>query len=140
MARNKFTGIPGSRPRSTGLPFNVSPSLYDIQEIKRQATEEAVRQLSEKFEKSEAELKRLQIEAYNEALNDAEEYILILACRALFNLYGFGYKRQERFLDELMRLLEVADIEVERQWLKDMGFELELTDVGDEVKKGGNHG
>lgn len=139
LARNKKPPkIPNSRPKVSGAPFIVAPNLFDIQKIKEQATAEAVRQLEEKLERSEAERQRLQIEAYNEALNDAEEYITVMACRALFNLYGFGYKRQERFLDELMRLLAEADIEKERKWLKDLGFELSLTDIGDEVKKGGS--
>ena len=136
--KNRIPKIPNSRSANAGAPFSVAPNLFDIQKIKEEATAEAVRRLQDKMERSDAELRRLQIEAYNEALNDAEEYITVMACRALFNVYGFAYIRQERFLDELMRLMSEADIAEERKWLKDLGFELQLTDVGNEVKKGGN--
>ena len=112
-------------------PFDLAPSLLDIQHVKEDATAEAVRRLQD-------QLKVMQIEAYNEALNDAQEYITVMASRALRNKFRFGYKRMERFLDELMRLMAEADIKEERQWLKDFGFELVLSDIGDEVKKKGD--
>ena len=134
--KKKSNQLPGRLPAPAARPFNVSPNLFEIQHIKQQATDEAVRILEEKLHKSDAELRRLQIEAYNEAINDAEEYIIVMACRALFNVYGFAYKRQDRFLSELMRLLGEEDLEPNRKWLKDLGFELVLTDVGDEIKRG----
>lgn len=138
LSRNrKPPNIPNSRPKVSGVPFNVAPNLFDIQRIKEEATAEAVRRLEEKLQKSEAELQRLQIEAYNEALNDAEEYITVMACRAISNLWRYKYNGIEKFLDELMRLMAEADIAEERKWLEDLGFKLVLTDVGDEVKKGG---
>lgn len=125
------------KPKVSGIPFSMSPNLFEIQKIKEQATAEAVKILQEKVERSDAELKRLQIEAYNEALDDALRYILVMGCRALNNKFGFGYIRLERFVDEIMFLIEEGDVNETEKWLKDVGLSLKL--IPTEESKEGEH-
>ena len=136
--RKKAPKIPNSRPKPVGGPFNVGPNLFEIQRIKQQATDDAVRILEEKLRKSEEEIKRLQIEAYNDAIADAQKFFTIAGCRALKNKFGFGYKRFEIFLDETMRVMAEEDLNELEKWLAGVGFRLELSDIGDEVKKKGD--
>lgn len=114
-----------NRPKVSGVPFSVSPNIFDIQRIKEQATADAVRILEEKMKRSDEELNRLQVEAYNEALDDAMKYILVMGCRALSNKFKFGYIRLDRFISETMRLIEEADIDETEKWLESKGFKLQ---------------
>lgn len=136
--RQNKSPIP-SKPKVSGIPFAMSPNLFEIQKIKEQATAEAVKILQEKVERSDAELKRLQIEAYNEALDDALRYILVMGCRALNNKFGFGYIRLERFVDEIMFLIEEGDVNETEKWLKDVGLSLKLIPA-EESKEGEYNG
>ncbi len=107
----------------------------DLEKLKKQATNEAVRILESKVSMSADELKKAKLEAYNEAVADAQEIIIVLACKALSNKFKFGYGRLEKFLDQLAIQMNSADIEKERKWLESVGFKLQLSDIGDEVKK-----
>ena len=136
--QKKSNRLPSRLPAPAVKPYTVSPNLFDIQQIKQQATNDAVRILEEKLRKSEAEIRRLQIEAYNDALADAQKFITIAGCRALKNKFGFAYKRMEIWLDETMRVLAEDDLNELEKWLAGVGFKIELEDIGDEVKKKGD--
>lgn len=129
MSKKKHKNSQKPRYHQPAPAFRIpmaNPGGVDVQKIKDEATKEAVRILEEKLMKSEAEMKRLQVEAYNEALNDALRYILICGSRALNNKYRFGYVRLERYIDETMRLIEEGDIEEMTQWFEKVGFKLSM--------------
>ena len=136
--KKKSNRLAGRLPAPAARPFDVSPNLFEIQHIKQQATDEAVRILEEKLKKSEAEIQRLQIAAYNEALSDAQKFITIAGCRALKNKFGFAYKRMDIWLDETMRVLAEEDLNELEKWLEGVGFKIVLEDIGDEIKKKGD--
>lgn len=127
MAKKKHKNRQTPRHPQPAPAFRIpmaNPGAIDVQKIKEDATKEAVRILEEKLTKSEAEMKRLQIEAYNEALDDAMKYILTMACRALKNKFRFGHIRMDRFITETMRCIEQEDIEEMVKWLAEVGFTL----------------
>lgn len=129
MSRSKQK--PAFPPTAPRFPLVTPKQVINVKKIKDEAAAEAVRILEEK-------MKRIEIDAYNDAIGDAEKYFIIFGCRALYNQFGFGYKRLERFLDELMKLIETEDLDKTEKWLSDVGLRLVMSDIGDEVKKKGD--
>lgn len=129
---NQKPAFPSTSPK---FPLLAPKQVINVQKIKNEATAEAVRILEEKIKFSDEELKKLRLDAYNEAVGDAEKYFMIFGCRALYNMFGFGYKRLERFLDEYMKMVENEDINEMEKWLSDVGLRLVMSDIGDEIKK-----
>lgn len=115
------------------IPFRVplaNPPMLDIQKIKQDAVNEALRILEPQLKLTNEERERIRKEAYDKALDDALRYILVCGSKALNNKYRFAYIRLERFIDETMRLVEEGDIEEMTQWLEKVGFKLSFTEKG----------
>ena len=112
------------------LPFGAplaNPPMLDIQKIKQDAVNEALRILEPQLKLANEERERIRKEAYDKALDDAMRYLIVCGSKALNNKYRFAYIRLERYIDELMRLVEEGDIEEMTQWLEKIGFKLTLT-------------
>ena len=91
----------------------------EINRIKEEATQKAVEILEEKYNPDD-----IRTEGYNEAINDAQKYFILCGCKVLHDVFGFGSKRLERFIDELASLeVDTEDgtttLEALEKWLYD---------------------
>ena len=108
----------------------------EINRIKEEATQKAVEILEEKYNPDD-----IRTEGYNEAINDAQKYFILCGCKVLHDVFGFGSKRLERFIDELASLeVDTEDgtttLEALEKWLDEYaGMKLSESSMEDELKK-----
>lgn len=65
--------------------------------------------------------------AKREATKDALILLLPIGCTALYEAYGFGEKRQDRFIEYFSTHMEcidkgITEIEQYREWCKEQGY------------------
>ena len=109
--------------QNSQLPLSAH-TIFDIDKIKQDAMNEALRILEPRLKLVEEERERIRKEAYDKALEDAMRYLMVCGSKALNNKYRFGYIRLERYIDETMRLAQEGNIEELMVWLDKVGFKL----------------
>ena len=108
----------------------------EINRIKEEATQKAVEILEAKYD-----TEQIRTDGYNEAISDAQKYFILCGCKVLHDVFGFGGKRLERFIDELAELeVDTEDgtttLEALEKWLDDYaGMKLSESSMEDELKK-----
>lgn len=108
----------------------------EINRIKEEATQKAVEILEQKYNPDD-----IRTEGYNEAIGDAQKYFILCGCKVLHDVFGFGSKRLERFIDELASLeVDTEDgtttLEALEKWLDEYaGMKLSESSIEDELKK-----
>ena len=125
-------------------PQRISPAKIktrmmteaEINRIKEEATQKAVEILEEKYNPDD-----IRTEGYNEAIGDAQKYFILCGCKVLHDVFGFGSKRLERFINELASLeVDTEDgtttLEALEKWLDEYaGMKLSESSMEDELKK-----
>lgn len=108
----------------------------EINKIKEEATQKAIEILEAKYNPND-----LRTEGYNEAIVTAQKYFILCGSRVLHDVFGFGYKRLERFINHVANLeIDTEDgttsLDELEKWLDErIGMKLVGSDVEDELKK-----
>lgn len=109
------------RAKNGNLIFNDISDLN--KEIQRRIQPKIDKAIEEYHEKYNAAVEQAKTDATKEAL----ALILPMTCNALYEVYGFGEKRLEQFIDKFMvhmSCLEqgVTDLSDYKEWCKDQGY------------------
>ena len=84
------------------------------------------------------EVAKLIDEAKRKSTEEALTLILPMACNALYECYGFGEKRLEKFIDQFMLHMEclqdgVTGLDDYAKWCKDQGYKfIDVVEVQNE--------
>ena len=108
----------------------------EIQKIKDEATQKAIEILESKYNPND-----LRTEGYNEAIATAQKYFILCGSRVLHDVFGFGYKRLDRFISHVANLeIDTEDgttsLDELEKWLDErIGMKLVGIDVEEELEK-----
>ena len=112
MSKKKIMPNYGKQKMSPSMLKTRVMTEAEIRKIKEEATQEAISIIESKYD-SEA----LKNEGYNEAIGIAHKYFILCGAKALHEVFKFGPKRLERFVEAMAS--QDANMEVLEKWFTD---------------------